>query len=149
MSTFVVLDVKDNRLVSHELIPIASRCLYEVEVDISECMNSSEIVNNIRTVLDTKNYSSSSMIKVVLAGNTDVNCEKNIDYITMMFRDEYYYFKLYDHSGIRIDYDSFMNDSSIKGEFVRLVKADDIIDEDTKAAVISIGINALAGEDYI
>ena len=146
---FVVLDVKDNRLVSHELIPIASRCLYEVEVDISECMNSSEIVNNIRTVLDTKNYSSSSMIKVVLAGNTDVNCEKNIDYITMMFRDEYYYFKLYDHSGIRIDYDSFMNDSSIKGEFVRLVKADDIIDEDTKAAVISIGINALAGEDYI
>ena len=49
----------------------------------------------------------------------------------------------------RIDYDSFMNDSSIKGEFVRLVKADDIIDEDTKAAVISIGINALAGEDYI
>lgn len=146
---FVVLEVEGNRLISHEFIPIAKRCLYEVEVDISECMNSSEIINNIQDVLDVKNYSSSSMIKVVLTGNTDVNCEKNIEYIMMMFRDKYYYFKLYDHTGIRIDYDSFLHENSVKGEFVRLVKDDETLDDDTKAAVIGIGINALSGEEYI
>ncbi len=146
---FVVLDIEGNRLINHELIPIAKRCLYEVEVDISECMNSSEIINSIESVLDMKHYNSSSMIKVVLTGNIDVNCEKNVEYITLMFMDKYYYFKLYDHTGIRIDYDSFLKENSVKGEFVRLVKNDVTIDDDTKAAIIGIGINALSGEEYI
>ncbi|HAC03180.1 MAG TPA: DNA repair exonuclease, partial [Eubacterium sp.] len=77
------------------------------------------------------------------------NCEKNIKYITMMFCDKYYYFKLYDHSGIKIDYDNFLYENSVKGELVRLVKADDELDDDTKAAIIAIGIKALTGEEYI
>ena len=75
--------------------------------------------------------------------------EKNIEYITMMFCDKYYYFKLYDHSGIKIDYDNFLYENSVKGELVRLVKADDALDDDTKAAIIAIGIKALTGEEYI
>ncbi len=146
---FVVLDIKGNSIVSHELVPIARRCLYEVNVDISECMNSSEIIDNIQNELDIRHYSSSSMIKVVLTGSTDVNCEKNIEYIMMMFCDKYYYFRLYDHSGIRIDYDSLIHENSVKGEYVRLVRADNSLDDDIKAAVIGIGVNALAGEDYI
>ena len=67
----------------------------------------------------------------------------------MMFRDKYYYFRLYDHSKVKIDYNSFLCENSVKGEFVRLVKSDDNIDDDTKAAIISIGINALSGEDFI
>ena len=146
---FVVIDVNNNTLTSHEMIQAASRCLYEIDVDISECLNSSEIINNIQHALDMKHYSSSSMIKVVLTGNINVNCEKNIEYITMMFCDKYYYFKLYDHSGIKIDYDNFLYENSVKGEFVRLVKADDALDDDTKAAIIAIGIKALTGEEYI
>ena len=38
---------------------------------------------------------------------------------------------------------------SVKGELVRLVKADDALDDDTKAAIIAIGIKALTGEEYI
>lgn len=146
---FVVIEVNNNTLTDHELIPIASRCLYEAEVDISDCLNSSEIINNIQYMLDLKHYSSSSMLKVVLTGATDVNCEKNIEYISMMFSDKYYYFKLYDHSCVRIDYDNLLYENSVKGELVRLVKADDTLDNDTKAAVIAIGINALMGEEYI
>jgi len=56
---------------------------------------------------------------------------------------------LYDHSGIKIDYDNFLYENSVKGELVRLVKADDTLDDDTKAAIIAIGIKALTGEEYI
>lgn len=66
-----------------------------------------------------------------------------------MFCDKYYYFKLYDHSVIKIDYDNFLYENSVKGELVRLVKADDALDDDTKAAIIAIGIKALTGEEYI
>ena len=57
--------------------------------------------------------------------------------------------KLYEHSGIKIDYDNFLYENSVKGELVRLVKADDALDDDTKAAIIAIGIKALTGEEYI
>ena len=56
---------------------------------------------------------------------------------------------MYDHSGIKIDYDNFLYENSVKGELVRLVKADDALDDDTKAAIIAIGIKALTGEEYI
>ena len=41
---------------------------------------------------------------------------------------------------------SFKYDKSLKGEFVRLVQASDM-DEDEKAKVIEIGIRAIMGED--
>ena len=68
---FVVIDVNNNTLTSHEMIQAASRCLYEIDVDISECLNSSEIINNIQHALDMKHYSSSSMIKVCLLYTSD------------------------------------------------------------------------------
>lgn len=146
---FVVLDIEDNKLVSHKLVSVANRNLYEVEVDITGCINSQDIVKRIHFELDKKAYDSSSLIKIVLTGKTEVGCEKNINYIINTFSQDYYFLKLYDDSKVRIDYNAYMEDKSLKGEFVRLVKAAESMDEDTKAAVINMGINALSGEDFI
>lgn len=54
--------------------------------------------------------------------------------------------KIYDETGLVVDFDSFLLDESLKGEFVRQVKADETMDEETKAAVIRYGLQALAGE---
>ena len=59
------------------------------------------------------------------------------------------YDKAADIALIKIDYDNFLYENSVKGELVRLVKADDALDDDTKAAIIAIGIKALTGEEYI
>ena len=45
-----------------------------------------------------------------------------------------------------MNYDDYMLDMSLKGEFVRLVNASSELDEDMKAEVIRMGIQALAGE---
>ena len=47
---------------------------------------------------------------------------------------------------LRINYDSFKYDKSLKGEFVRLVQSQDM-DEDEKAKIIEIGIRAIMGEE--
>ena len=62
---------------------------------------------------------------------------------------DYYYFKLYDHTSIKVDYSSYQYDKSLKGEFVRLVESDDTLDDITKASIIKIGIDALSGEEFI
>jgi hypothetical protein len=45
-----------------------------------------------------------------------------------------------------VDYDSFKDDKSVKGEVVRLVQAQDM-DEEEKAKIIELGIRAIMGED--
>ena len=70
-------------------------------------------------------------------------------HITENFKNDYYYFKLYDHTSIKVDYSSYQYDKSLKGEFVRLVESDDTLDDITKASIIKIGIDALSGEEFI
>lgn len=103
----------------------------------------------VREVLYKKDYASASLIKVVLTGQIDINAEKNLTYITENFKNDYYYFKLYDHTSIKVDYSSYQYDKSLKGEFVRLVESDDTLDDITKASIIKIGIDALSGEEFI
>lgn len=47
---------------------------------------------------------------------------------------------------IHVDYDSFINDRSLKGEFVRLVR-DEELSEDEKGKIIDLGIRAILGEE--
>ena len=54
--------------------------------------------------------------------------------------------KVYDHSSIQIDYESFKLDRTLKGEFVRLMQQQDM-PEEQRAAIIEIGIKAVMGEE--
>ena len=60
--------------------------------------------------------------------------------------DKFYFFKLKDNTTVEIDYASFANDKSLKGEFIRLLEKQDISDED-KSLIVELGIKALKGEN--
>lgn len=131
----------------HEFIPAASRRHYTLEVDVSECRTTSDISGRIKEALDNAKLSSDSLLKLVLVGSVDVECEKNIDFLVKKFESEYYFLKIYDETRLKVDYRAFALDQSLKGEFVRLVEASEELDPDQKASVIRYGIRALAGEE--
>ena len=87
------------------------------------------------------------MVRFVLTGETDVECEKNLDQLDHLLEEEFFAVRIEDRSRTVIDYDAFALDASLKGEFVRLVKADEGLDEERKAEIIRCGICALAGEE--
>jgi DNA repair exonuclease SbcCD nuclease subunit len=144
---FVVLNIDEQKknFVS-EFVPFSYRNIYTKEVDITDCMTTAEILKVVENELDKEAYLDNSLVKVVLVGNTSVECEKNIDYILENIKSRYFFVKIYDHSKITVNYDEYMLDMSLKGEFVRIVKASNELDEDMKAEVIRMGIQALAGE---
>ena len=59
----------------------------------------------------------------------------------------FYYFEVKDTSRPFIDPESYKNDKSLKGEFVRTVMSDESLDETEKGKIIVCGINALMGEE--
>lgn len=146
---FVVVDInEETHEFTTELIPVAKRSMYEVHADISDCKTTPEIRTKIDETLDLQQCEPKDMIKIVLDGEVDVECEKNIDYLAKAFSEKYYFVKVQDKTRLAVDYKDFELDASLKGEFVRVVKEDNTLSEDEKAAIIRCGFQALNGEEF-
>ena len=144
---FVLLEIdEERRTMRQEFVPMACRNLYTLEVDISGCMTTTDISGRIRQALDGAGYSSRSLLKLIMKGSVDVECEKNIELLVKRFEHEYYFLKIYDESELNVDYRTFAMDESLKGEFVRTVWASQELDDEEKAEIIRYGIQALTGE---
>ncbi len=144
---FVVLNVDtENRSVSSEFVPFAEREVEIVKADISDCMNTADISAVVSETLKKEKVKSSSMVRVLLTGKTDVECVKDKTFIENKFADDYFVFNVKDESKIRIDYTKAMTEKSLKGEFIRAINADNTLSEDDKAEIIMYGIKALGKE---
>lgn len=143
---FVMLDIQDKKVTS-TFVPFAARQLYEVSADVSSCMDSLEAANVCRNKLQEASHPSSSLIKLILTGNRDVESEINLDFLQKTFENEYYFIKVTDHTRLAVDYDSYALDESLKGEFIRLIRSSKDMDDEMKGKVIACGIKMLAGEE--
>lgn len=144
---FVLLDVDETSLTAQcTFIPLAYRKLHTIEVDVSGAMTTQEAIDRIEKKLSETDYSSNSLVKFVLCGEVNVECEINTDYIKETFEDYFYYEKVDDCTKLLVDPKEYENDISLKGEFVRMVLQSDL-DEEQKSGIIKCGIQALLGEE--
>ncbi|MGN0342384.1 MAG: exonuclease SbcCD subunit D [Roseburia sp.] len=145
---FVLLDIDEEKKQVHSrFIPFASRCLYTLPVDVTGCLDTAQILARVEQELTVHAYGANSLMKIVLTGQVDVECEKNISYLLQSLQDDFYFMKIYDETKLSVDYDSFRYDESLKGEFVRLLQSEESLTEEERSTIIRYGIQALAGEE--
>ena len=145
---FMLLDIDcESKRLSYSFVPFARRSLYTVNTDVSGCLTSMDILKRVRERLDEGAYNAESLVKIVLCGSVDVECEKNTEFIRKQLEDSFYFVKVYDETRLAVDYSAFARDVSLKGEFIRTVMGEGGIDEEQKAEIIRYGIQALAGEE--
>lgn len=145
---FVLLDVDlEEKTVASEFIPFALRNGHYVEVDVSDCMSTAEIMDAINETAKKEHLPHEDFVKFVLVGEMALASEKDLDYLNQWIQDDYYTVKVTDKTKIRIDYGDYQNDASLRGEFVRLVQADEKLSDEEKAQMIQYGIRALEGEE--
>lgn len=144
---FVVLDVDEEKLTAgFSFVPFAYRNLYSIYVDVTGAMSTQEVASRIEEEISKKQYSSRSMVKFILVGEVDVDCEINTDFLRDMFAEYFYYEKVYDETRLLVNYSEYEKDVSLKGEFIRMVLNSDLTEEQ-KSEVIRCGISALSGEE--
>lgn len=144
---FVVLSIDEKtNSVEREFVSVATRTLYTLRVDVSGVMTSHEAAKRIEQEINRTAYSANSMVKIVLCGSVDVECELNTDYLQELFADYFYCIKLEDQTKLLVKYQNYEKDESLKGEFIRMVLQSDL-GEEKKSQVIRMGLAALAGED--
>lgn len=145
---FVVLDIDPSSgSYTHEFVPFARRTFYSVTADITGCDTTPRMADRIASALKEAGCEPDSLVKIILTGGLDVECEKDMDYLLSRFGSQFYFVKIYDETYLKIETESYLYDRSLKGEFARLVMEDPQLSEDDKKMIIRYGFQAIAGEE--
>ncbi len=148
---FYLLTVTDDAIQA-EFVPFAKRLMYELTVDASNALTSDDAVALTRKASTKEGIAEKDMVKVILSGETDMNAEFDEGYIAKSLEEDYYFIKVVDKTVPKVDYDSFALDISLKGEYVRSIKAAvqaGELDAEQAADMIRLGIRLLAGEEKL
>ena len=150
---FVLLDVDpETRTCTHRFVPFAERMIREMDVDVSGCLSTSEMMQRVENALAEEIPSgevSRDIWKILLTGEVDVSCEKNISLIHSRFSDRCFFLRIKDKTHLAVNYHDYAMDASLKGEFVRLVEQDASLEDQEKAEIIRCGIQALNKEEIV
>lgn len=140
----VVLLETEGGKVSSRFIPVASRILHEIRVDITGQETATDILRAVDK--EVAHIPSKDMVKIVLTGYYTLDTEKDFTYFDQAMEGRFYFLKWKDKSRLSIDYKEYENMVSLKGEFVRTVMSGKD-SESEKEQMILLGIRALSGED--
>ncbi|SHJ58620.1 DNA repair exonuclease SbcCD nuclease subunit [Hathewaya proteolytica DSM 3090] len=145
---FVELDIDEvTHIYKKKFVSFAYRNLYCIFVDVTGCNTTSDMERCINKELEMSCCQPRDLVKIVLEGKVDVECEKDIEALVQLFSSSFYKIKIYDHTKLAINYQNYLLDASLKGEFVRAVQNETSLDEQERAEIIRCGIQALEGEE--
>ena len=140
---FVLLDIEGGN-VEAEFVPFAARQVWEVAVDISDCITIVQIQQAMEDAAAELNPN--NMVKFVLTGTYTPETQKDLATLTELMSQRFWCVKIKDESRFRMDKSAYEHDASLKGQFIRLVMASDRSEEE-KGKIICAGLQALAGEE--
>ena len=141
---FIVVDT-DGATVTHRFIPFSEDPIYEESVDISEINSSIIAAQKLQNEIYLKK---NGIYRINLTGETDIDTDSQAiaDDLERTFSAYCKYITVKARTSVRIDYSSYENDLSLKGEFIRSVKNDPTLGENEKNQVIAYGLRALLGK---
>ena len=145
---FVLLDIDfEAKKIKDTFVKFSYRNIYTIPVDVTGCESTFDVEQRISDKLKEQSPEADSMVKISLFGKVNVDSERDLLYLTNVFSDDYFVFKIKDETKFEVDYAVYAHDESLKGEFIRQVQASDL-EEEEKAKIIRTGLLALSGEAF-
>ncbi len=141
---FFLLEVERGTLIDEKFYTFARREIVEKRVDISSCNSYAEIENLALSCL--QNQSQDNIVKLVLCGAYKEGMRKDVNLLSSRLCGQFFHAKVVDESRLFIDPNSYMNDCTERGEFIREVQRYDI-EPALKDEILEVGLKALAGEE--
>ncbi len=139
---FVVLDTDTH---THKFIPFAKRKIIEHNVDVSSCKDSYQIYEK---TMKNNQIQIENIYRLNLVGEIDDDTDIDIDAITGYFDGKCYFINIKNKTTRKIDISKYLNDTSIKGEFIRSVNNDDSLNDVEKNKILDCGLKALEGREF-
>ena len=139
---YVELEIDQGKIVP-AFVPFAERSLHDIPVDITGALTQDDIQRKVRQ--EMRDIPQKDIVQIRLTGRVEPEVEPDPAWIRKWLEDSCYFLKVRDETSLLIRPEDYRYDVSLKGEFVRLVLASELA-EDEKEAVLRKGICALTGE---
>lgn len=139
---FYLLNV-DGGKIARRFIPFSERVIREQDVAIDGVSDAYEAC---RRVLKEVNPAAGDIYRINLVGEVDFGIDGLARDVQKYLSDRFFFVDVKDKTGIRLDVAKYQNDKSVKGEFVRLVMADESLDDAAKGKILALGFKALSGD---
>lgn len=140
---FVLLDIENGKL-SYAFHPFSERVIHEENVDISGLNNIPAIIKKVE---EDVSFNSKDIYRINLIGEVPFDASFNEKDIESYLKDNAYSINVKNKTLPLIDPKKYENDLSLKGEFVRLVYANNDLTEEEKKRVAALGLKALEGRE--
>ena len=132
--------------ISHRFVPFAERRIYEVEVDISGALSTSDVEKRILSCIT--DIGSENIVRALFVGSRELMLKCDKDYLSGKLSERFYYFEIKDKSRLVTRAADYVYDRSLRGEFIRLTLSDDSLTDSEKEKIIHCGLSALSGEAF-
>lgn len=132
-----------------EFIENASRTVYDISVDVSNCATSNDAVKKIKSAAASAGVTDKDYLKARLSGGVELGTDFDLSFILKEIEDDFFIAELRDETTLKIDYSSYENDATLKGQFIRLVKEEadaGRLTEGEADKIMKLGIDLLLGE---
>lgn len=142
---FVVLDIDENGYET-SFVSTGKREIFNVECDISGLSSAYEISAAVDSAVES--IPPQSIVRVTLTGEVGVDARKEPDLIKTHLEGQFWASDLKDATRLYIDPESYRNDVSLKGEFIRLLLNSDLPAE-VRDRVARCGLNAISDREVL
>ena len=140
---FLLLSV-ENGAVRYEFIPHACRTLYEIDCDVSESDGEYAAIELAKQAIAA--IPDKDPIRLNLVGAVGFDHTNLAQNTTERLSDGRRFFvSVKDKTSVALDFDAIEKELSLRGEYLRLLKAEDRPD-DEKNAILECGLRALSGQ---
>ena len=138
---FVLVDTEAG--VCHRFVENAQRTVRLAEVDISGVSGMSEALYRVEKALTVEKK---DMPRILLQGEVDFDTDGLANFIEMRLKETYFALSVKDETQPALHLEQYEGQVSLEAEFVRVVLANETLDEGEKKQVIARGLKALKGE---
>lgn len=142
---FILIDV-DGARADYSFVEFCSRGIFEHNFNVEGYQNYIEAREQLLEQLKVA-YDGKSLIKVVLTGAHKPDFEIDKEGLAEKLNQIFFFAKVYDKTELKIEIEDYIQDKSVRGEFVRAVWESNLSPEQ-KRKVILTGLSALKGEEF-
>jgi len=124
----IMLSEDNKKSIETEFVSSATRHYYNLDVNINDCKSDAEVIAKMSSAEQIK-FSLTDLYSITLKGFIPKEYKLGVKNILEAFQQNCFFMKIKNQTSIQFDYEQYLEDPGIKGEFVRRIM--DMIDLET------------------
>ena len=136
---FVLLDIHDKKLHS-TFVPFMKREYIEIKVDITGLYSFYDISQKCNA--SVANIGANNIVRLILTGEYTLDTDKNTSMLQHQLENKFFYADVKDETSLYISPETYKNEVSLVGEFLRQVEDSNLSDQE-KQDVMTAGLKII------